>query len=150
MLELNLPRFDYKVRKKQQRLEIFDAIRRKFIVLTPEEWVRQHFVQYLITELGVPHTHIKLEGGQTYNTLQKRCDIVVWDSNLRPILIVECKASHVDINANVLHQLGNYNSGLQAPFLAVTNGLKHLFFTKTDGKYLPVEGLPHFKEMNLL
>ena len=92
MHQLNLPSFDYKLKKADGKVWIFDVIRKKYIVLTPEEWVRQHFIHYLLHELKYPRSLVKIEGGLSYNTLSKRSDIVVFDRDGRPWMLVECKS----------------------------------------------------------
>lgn len=108
---------------------IFDPLRKKHLVLTPEEWVRQHFVNYLIVELHYPKSLIKLEGGLSYNQLQKRSDIVVFDREAKPWMVIECKAPDVVLNNETLRQASTYNATLRAKYLVVTNGLGHFFFS---------------------
>ena len=128
MIQLNLPSFEYQLKKEEGKVWIFDILRKKFLVLTPEEWVRQHFVHYLVTEMKYPKSLIKLEGGLTYNTLAKRSDIVVFDRAGKPWMVVECKAPDQGINETTLRQASVYNRKLQAPYLTVSNGLKTFFF----------------------
>ena len=126
MYKLNLPQYDYKLRKADGKVWIFDGIRKKFIVLTPEEWVRQHFIHYLIAERKYPRGLIKVEGGLLYNQLQKRTDIVVFDRVGKPWMIVECKSPDMPISEATLSQASVYNATLKAEFICVTNGLLHL------------------------
>jgi hypothetical protein len=125
MFKLNLPDFSYNVRKSDGKVWIFDVIRKKYVVITPEEWVRQHFVHYLIDHLRYPRSLIKIEGGLTYNKLSKRSDIVVFDRLGSPWMLVECKSPEMKINDTTLLQASTYNATLKAPFLTVTNGLVH-------------------------
>ena len=125
MIQLNLPAFEYKVKKQADKLYIYDAIRRKYLQLTPEEWVRQHFIHYLIDHLSYPRGLITTESGLKYNKLQRRTDIVVFNRQAAPYMIVECKAPTVAINQQVFNQIAVYNKVLQAQMLVVTNGLKH-------------------------
>jgi len=104
---------------------IFDIIRRKYVVLTPEEWVRQHVVHYLIQSLSYPKSLISIERGANYNTMQKRSDLCVYNQNGNPHLLVECKAAQVPITQDVVKQVSVYNQTLQAPYLVITNGLQH-------------------------
>ena len=127
MNALNLPPFDYKVKKMDGKPFIFDALRKKYLVLTPEEWVRQHFTHYMIGN-GYSKSLISHEKGLTYNQLKKRSDILVFQRDLTPFLLVECKAPHVPLNEKVLEQAAQYNFVIRAKYLAVTNGMKHLFF----------------------
>ena len=125
MYALNLPQFDYKLKRADGKVWIFDSIRKKFIVLTPEEWVRQHFVNYLIAHCGYPRTLVRIEGGLHYNQMQRRSDIVVFDRQGSPWMVVECKAPTEKISATTLGQASAYNSTLKATYLAVTNGRVH-------------------------
>jgi hypothetical protein len=125
MYKLNLPEFDYKLKKAQGKVWIFDGIRKKFIVLTPEEWVRQHFVWYLVHEKNYPRTLIKIEGGLIYNRLQKRTDIVVFNRDGNPWMVVECKSPTIAVSPDTLSQASVYNATLKAEYITVTNGLAH-------------------------
>ena len=126
MYKLNLPECDFRLRREEGKVWIFDTIRKKFVVLTPEEWVRQHFVNYLITQKQIPRSIIRIEGGLIYNELQKRSDIVVYDREGRPWLIVECKSPTIAVSPAALAQVALYNSKLQAAYICITNGLVHL------------------------
>ena len=126
MYKLNLPEFDFKLKKVDGKVWIFDGIRKKYIMLTPEEWVRQHFIHYLILKKKYPRTLIRVEGGLTYNELQKRTDIVVFDRQGKPWMIVECKSPSLQVSASTLTQAAVYNTTLQAEYICVTNGLLHL------------------------
>jgi hypothetical protein len=125
MIQLNLPAFRYKVKKQADKLYIYDAIRRKYLQLTPEEWVRQHFIHYLIDHLKYPRGLITTESGLKYNQLQRRTDIVVFNREARPFMIVECKAPTVAINQQVFNQIAVYNKVLEAQLLVVSNGVHH-------------------------
>lgn len=128
MIKLNLPEIELRVKQENKLIWIWDVIRKKYVVLTPEEWVRQHFVHYMISSLRYPAGLLKLEGGLDYNSLLKRSDIVVHDRTGVPWMVVECKSAEQRINQQVLHQASVYNQTLKAPYLAVTNGLVSLFF----------------------
>ncbi|MBX2954873.1 MAG: type I restriction enzyme HsdR N-terminal domain-containing protein [Cyclobacteriaceae bacterium] len=128
MIKLNLPAYDFKLKKADGKVWIFDGIRKKFIVLTPEEWVRQHFVQYLIHELSYPKALVKLEGGLRYNQLAKRSDIVVFNRTGNPWMVVECKAPEIELNQEAAQQVSVYNGTLKASYVVITNGLRHLCF----------------------
>ncbi|ARS34730.1 type I restriction enzyme HsdR N-terminal domain-containing protein [Pontibacter actiniarum] len=143
---LNLPPFDYKVTKSDANYLIFDILRRKNVVLTPEEWVRQHMVHYLIQSLGYPKSLISIERGMSYNKLQKRTDLCVYSNQGQPHLLVECKAAHVPITQEVVKQVSVYNQTLQAPYVVITNGLQH-FCWQVDfetRKYEPLQGIPSY------
>ncbi len=146
MLKLNLPEFDHKISKKEDKLYIFDVVRKKYILLLPEEWVRQHFLHYLINQIHIPASHIRLEHSHVYNQTDKRSDILVF-GNACPVLIVECKAPHVAIDDEVTHQIGYYNATMQLPYLAITNGIKHCYFKKEMEGYNQIGELPGWEEM---
>lgn len=128
MLQLNLPEYKYKLKESGGKLQIFDPIRKKYIVLTPEEWVRQHIINLLNQHLAYPASRTKVEGGLKYNTRLKRSDILVYADDMAPLVLVECKAPDVPINQKVIEQLATYNSQLKAPLLISTNGMKTFAF----------------------
>ncbi|HPE34922.1 MAG TPA: type I restriction enzyme HsdR N-terminal domain-containing protein [Bacteroidales bacterium] len=123
MEQLNLPFYQFTTRNAKGKEEIFDVIRRKFVALTPEEWVRQHFIHYLNTEKNVPLWMIAVEKTLIYNRMNKRADILVYSGNGKPLLMAECKAASVPINQRVFDQVARYNLTMRVPFLVVTNGL---------------------------
>ncbi len=125
MDKLNLPSFAPKIKKEEGKVWIFDIIRKKYILLTPEEWVRQHFVHHLITDLHYPKSLFKIESGLTFNTLQKRSDIVVCDREAKPWMLVECKSSTIKLTQKAFNQIAVYNMSVGAKYLAVTNGMAH-------------------------
>jgi hypothetical protein len=126
MQVLDLPPFDAKIRQTSANIsEIWDELRRKYVVLTPEEWVRQHVVQYLMRHLGYPRGLLSLERGHRYNQRQKRTDLVALGPDGRPLLLVECKRPTVAITPAVAQQAATYNQTLRAPLLLLTNGLVH-------------------------
>ncbi|MDZ7934954.1 MAG: type I restriction enzyme HsdR N-terminal domain-containing protein [Emticicia sp.] len=144
MHPLNLPNYDYKIKEMDGKTYIFDAIRKKYLVLTPEEWVRQHFINLLITHYGYSKSLLRLEGGLSYNKLQKRTDIVVYNNEGSPFLLVECKAADVPINQVVVEQASRYNLTMRCPFLVVTNGINTFCF-KIDfenGQFEQLQDLP--------
>ncbi len=124
---LNLPEYPFKITFKENRHYIFDEIRKKHLVLTPEEWVRQHFIQYLISSKKFPKTLIQIEGGLTLNHLQKRTDIVIFNNAGERIMVIECKAPVVKINQAVFDQAARYNSVHKTKWLVVTNGMTHCY-----------------------
>ncbi|MEO6522347.1 MAG: type I restriction enzyme HsdR N-terminal domain-containing protein [Mucilaginibacter sp.] len=138
---LNLPPYPFKISDQNGTLFLFDEIRKKEVVLTPEEWVRQHFVQYLIKEKGYPRSLIKLEGGLKLNGNAKRSDIVVFNNKGEKILMVECKAPSVKITQQVFDQVARYNIVHKVPVLAVSNGLQHYYcninFDKQSYDFIP-------------
>jgi len=126
MVTLNLPSFDYTLKKENGQVFILDIIRKKYLVLTPEEWVRQHFVHFLINSLQYPRTLIRIEGGLRFNELKKRSDIVVFSREGAPWMVIECKAPDQKLSQRTLHQASVYNHSLRAKYLTVTNGLVHV------------------------
>ncbi len=123
MVALNLPAFDYVLKKESGKVFILDIVRKKYLVLTPEEWVRQHFVHYLLSALHYPKSLIRVEGGLSFNKLQKRSDIVVFDRDGNPWMVVECKSPDQKLSQQTLRQASVYNHTLRARYLAITNGL---------------------------
>lgn len=126
--KLNLPQIEPRLQERDGKIWIFDGIRKKFVVLTPEEWVRQHFINYLLTE-KYPRTLLKVEGGLSVNELKRRSDILVYSREGKPWMIVECKNPLIMIDQNTLQQVGNYNTTLQAAVVVVTNGMQHFYFS---------------------
>ncbi len=128
---LSFPAYPFRTKKVQNKEFIFDTVRKKFVALTPEEWVRQHVVQFLINEKKYPLSHIAVEISIKINEESKRCDVVVFNNLSEPFLIVECKSPDVSINQKVFDQIAVYNWALNSPFLFVTNGITH-FICKLD------------------
>jgi hypothetical protein len=146
MVKLNLPPFFFKIKSMDNKLFIFDILRKKNVVLTPEEWVRQNFIQYLIQIKNYPKSLIAIEKQLTINNLTKRTDILIFDKNGKPDIIVECKAPSVTINQNTFDQIAQYNLKLNANYLVVTNGLQH-FYCKIDHeleKYHFLKDIPDY------
>ena len=120
--------YTLKIRENESRQEIFDPVRKKWVALTPEERVRQIFILYLLNVKGFPLSHLSVEHAVTVNGMTQRYDLVAFDNNLQPYMVVECKAPHVKLTQKVVEQAGRYNSILRAPLLCVTNGLEHKVF----------------------
>ncbi len=127
LVPLELPPYPFKIADEGGQLTLFDVIRKKTVVLTPEEWVRQHFVQYLINQKNYPKTLIKLEGGHRLHGMPKRSDIVVYNRSGQKILLIECKAPSVTIDQKTFDQVARYNMVHKVALLAVTNGLQHYY-----------------------
>lgn len=125
MLELNLPPFEKKITQKDDKTFILDVIRRQHVALTPEEWVRQHFVHFLIGYKGYPQSLMANEVQLKLNGMSRRCDTVVYDRSLHPRVIIEYKAPTVSITQKVFEQICCYNMVLQVDYLIVSNGLAH-------------------------
>ena len=131
MQKLNLPTYNFKLKSSENKTLIFDNLRKKYLVLTPEEWVRQHYVRFLIDEKKYPSTLIALEKQLTINNRKKRTDILIFNKEGNPEIIVECKAPSIKITQDTFDQIARYNLKLKANFLVVTNGLEH-FYCKLD------------------
>lgn len=147
LVPLQLPPYPFKITDNSGQLTIFDIIRKKNIVLTPEEWVRQHFVQFLINQKNYPKGLIKLEGGHRLNGMARRSDIIVYQPGGEKLLVVECKAPSVPIDQKVFDQVARYNMMHKATMLAVTNGLQHYYCTINfeNNSYAFVRDLPAYK-----
>ena len=146
---MNLPKYDFKLTKNGEQVLIWDQIRMKNIVLTPEEWVRQNFMRYLTSEFGFPQSLMQVEGALKYNTMQMRSDILCYNQAGKPILLVECKRPTVSINQKTFDQIARYNMSLKVPFLAVTNGLEH-FYCKIDFDNKEFHFLPTLPQYELI
>ena len=127
MQQLNFPAYNFRLKSNENKTLIFDKFRKKYLVLTPEEWVRQHIAMYLLEEKKYPISLIALEKQLTINGLKKRTDIVVFDTDGSPNIIVECKAPSVKITQATFDQIARYNLKLKAKLLVVTNGLQHYY-----------------------
>ena len=125
MQQLNFPRYNFRFKSNENKTLIFDIVRKKFIVLSPEEWVRQHVIHLLISEKKYPLSHINVEKQLKLNDTIKRYDIVVFNSNGSIKIIVECKAPKIKIDQQVFDQIARYNFVVQASYLVVTNGIDH-------------------------
>ncbi len=125
MLSLNLPPYATKISVRDGKNTIWDIIRRKYVALTPEEWVRQHFVHFLIEHKGYPASLLANEVALTLNGTSRRCDTVLYDRTLSPRMILEYKAPHVPITQKVFDQIGRYNLVFRVDYLIVSNGLSH-------------------------
>ncbi|WP_037348710.1 type I restriction enzyme HsdR N-terminal domain-containing protein [Sediminibacter sp. Hel_I_10] len=146
MPSLNFPQFSFRFKNSENKVAIFDAIRKKFVVLQPEEWVRQHCVQYLMEVKNYPKSLINVEKKLEINTLTKRYDIVIFNTDGSIHLIVECKAPKIKIDQSTFDQIARYNLELNASYLMVTNGINH-YYCQMDfenERYLFLEDLPEF------
>lgn len=127
--ELNFPKFDFRVEETDGKLSIFDSLRKKYLILTPEEWVRQHMIAYLIQHHHYPKSLFALEKGHKYNQLQKRSDILVLDRSGNPFLLIECKAPEVQLTHKTVEQVAVYNQSISASYVGISNGIQHLFLS---------------------
>ena len=148
MISLNLPQVEFKIKSNENKQFIFDIIRKKYVTLNPEEWVRQHILHYLTTNKNYPKSLIAVEKQMTVNNLKKRFDILVFNNKGLPEIIVECKAPDTNITQDVFDQIARYNLKLNAEYLMVSNGLQH-YFCKLDTineRYIFLEDIPAFKK----
>ncbi len=125
MMSLNLPTFPFKIIEEGGRQQIFDPIRRQYLVLTPEEWVRQHFIQFLVKEKGFPSGLFSIERKVLHHQRTGRYDALCMSNLGKPVMLTECKAPGVAINAETFEQVLRYNKTIGAPYIALTNGLTH-------------------------
>tara|TARA_B100000929_G_C15442829_1_gene398568 strand:- start:389 stop:838 length:450 start_codon:yes stop_codon:yes gene_type:complete len=146
MQKLNFPQYSFRFKNNQNKIAVFDDLRKKFVILTPEEWVRQHCVKFLQTEKNYPLSLINVEKQLKIGALTKRYDIVVFESEGSIQLIVECKAPKIKITQETFDQIARYNLSLQANFLMVTNGIEH-YFCKMDYEnenYIFLKDIPEY------
>lgn len=142
--KLALPTFQPQLKTQDEKVWIFDSLRKKYLVLTPEEWVRQHWINFLIEHQGYPKGLFSLEKGLKYNQLAKRTDLVVFDREGRPYLLVECKAPDVPITEKTLAQAMSYNKKLNCSHIILSNGYRHfsLEFNQEMQRFVQKEALP--------
>ncbi len=131
MYKLNFPTYDFQLKKQNGKWLILDTIRHKYLVLTPEEWVRQHTIQYLIHDKAYPKNLIAVEKELKINQTKRRFDIVVFNKQMKPQILVECKAPNIPVTQKTFDQANQYNWLLKAPYLFLTNGMKH-YICKID------------------
>ncbi len=149
METLNLPKTELKIAIKDDKQLVFDILRRKYVALTPEEWVRQHFVHHLIRDKGYPAECIGNEISLTLNGTRKRCDSVVYGRNAQPVMIIEYKSPQVEITQQVFEQISRYNIRLRVEWLIVSNGLQHYccHIDYESGTYRFVEDIPAYNDI---
>lgn len=145
MQTLNLPSYNFNVKKEKSKLQIFDSQRKKWVLLTPEEWVRQHFVRFLVEEKHFPPARIAVEYTLKINNLERRCDIVVFGKNGKPQITVELKAPQITLNQSVFDQIAAYNSYLKVDYFMISNGLQH-FFCRVNMENYKYEFLPEIPD----
>ncbi|MBT3523416.1 type I restriction enzyme HsdR N-terminal domain-containing protein [Flavobacteriaceae bacterium] len=143
MIKLNFPDFEFKLKKIDNKTFIFDSFRKKFILLTPEEWVRQHVLNFLVLK-KIPITHIAVEKQIIINSLNKRFDVVIYNNTGDVIMLVECKSPSIKLTQNVFDQISIYNLNLNSKYCMVTNGLDHIYFKidKLSKKFTFVKDFP--------
>lgn len=149
METLNLPKTELRTATRDDKQLVFDILRRKYVALTPEEWVRQHFVHHLIHDKGYPAECIGNEISLTLNGTRKRCDSVVYGRNAQPVMIIEYKSPQVEITQQVFEQISRYNIRLRVEWLIVSNGLQHYccHIDYESGTYRFVEDIPAYNDI---
>ena len=147
MKKLNLPLFEFKIKKEKMNNIIFDEIRKKWIILTPEEWIRQNFIKYIISK-NYPASHINCEKVFYINKVQKRYDIVVYDSSGKVEILVECKSSDIKINKDHFDQVMRYNIELKSKRIILTNGIENYYFkfNKITNDYIQEKDLINYSK----
>nr|WP_299342123.1 type I restriction enzyme HsdR N-terminal domain-containing protein [Allomuricauda sp.] len=147
MQPLNFPKYSFRIKSSENRLSVFDIVRKKFVALQPEEWVRQHTLHFLVETKGYPISLVNVEKQLVVNQLKKRYDIVVFDSTGKVEILVECKSPEVSISQGTFDQIARYNFELHAQYLMVTNGFNH-YYCKMDfinEKYSFLKEIPDFR-----
>ncbi|MFM1879004.1 MAG: hypothetical protein RLZZ241_1870 [Bacteroidota bacterium] len=144
MEALNFPRYDFRFKSRENNILVLDVIRRRYVVLQPEEWVRQHCIQFLLKDKGYPSIRIGVEQQIKINGLSKRVDLAVYNQNGAVEILVECKAPNVPIDQAVFDQIARYNLQVRAKYLMLTNGMQHLFcmLDYENQKYIFLNDLP--------
>lgn len=140
------PEHPFRIRNAPEKPELFDEIRKKWIRLTPEEWVRQNFIQWLIQVMKYPSSMMSVEKAIMLHELDKRFDLLVYDRNHRPWLLVECKAQTVPLTEKVLSQALRYSISKPVEYISITNGLDCLLVKKNNGKLEKIDAFPDFPE----
>lgn len=150
MIKLNFPDYTFSIKEMDGKAVIFDPARKKYISLMPEEWVRQHVIQFLHLEKQVPLSLIRVESEIKLYKTRKRFDIAVFDRNGHPRLVVECKAPSVQVTQEVLDQVVRYNFALKVGLLMLTNGIQHLYcqVDTNDGLIKIIDDLPDFNSFH--
>lgn len=145
MLKLNLPECDLTIRSLKQSKQIFDVIRKKYVELTPEEWVRQNLIQYLITGKNYPANYFSVEKQLKVYNYTRRTDVVIYNNELKPWMVVECKAPTVELDEGVLYQATKYNTELGANYLLISNGMQSFIFEYENESINQLKDFPDYK-----
>ena len=149
MLQLNLPEYNFRIKKLDEKILIFDSQRKRYVSLTPEEWVRQHFIRFLIEEKGYPAAYLAVEKQLSLNGMKKRCDAILYNEHALPILIIELKAPSVPITQTTFDQVAVYNAKLKVDFFMISNGIEH-YCCKVDtinSQYKFFPELPEYSKL---
>ncbi len=149
MSQLNLPEYIFRIKKQNEKTLIFDSQRKRYVTLTPEEWVRQHFIRFLIEVKGYPTSYLAVEKQLCLNGLKKRCDAILYNSEGKAVLIIEFKAPNVPINQETFDQVAVYNSKLKVDFFIISNGIEH-YCCKVNVETARYEFFPEIPDFNSL
>jgi len=147
MLQLNLPQYSFRIKKQNEKLVIFDSQRKRYVALTPEEWVRQNFIRFLIEEKGYPAAYLAIEKQLNMNGMKKRCDAILYNEHVQPFLIIELKAPNVAISQATFDQVAVYNAKLKVDFFIISNGIEH-FCCKVNTETARYEFFPEIPDFN--
>jgi len=147
MLQLNLPEYNFRIKKQDDKFLIFDSQRKRYVSLTPEEWVRQHFVRFLIEVKGYPAALLAVEKQLTMNGMKKRCDAILFDKEGQPFMIIEFKAPNVAVTQATFDQVAVYNAKLKVSFFIISNGLEH-YCCKVNTETARYEFFPEIPDYN--
>ena len=150
MLKLNLPLYEFRIKKQNNKIFIFDDIRKKHVTLTPEEWVRQNFIRFLVEEKSFPKNYIAVEHEINVNGLRKRCDGLVYNRQMQPMVILEFKAPSVNITQETFDQAAVYNSKVGAKYFILSNGMMHICCLLNENAYVFLQEVPDFKSIEAL
>lgn len=146
MIKIEFPKRQIKIEQREGVNEIFDIIRKKWIILSPEEWVRQNILDYLVNSKKYPASLIAVEKEIKLGELKKRCDIVVYNREVTPWMIIECKEMNVTLSQKTLEQILRYHITLPAKYLIITNGTYSFGFVKQNGQFKETEVFPEFEK----
>lgn len=147
MIAVKYPTPSFKIKKEEEQHYVFDAIRKTWLLLTEEEWVRQNFIQYMIEELHYPAALIAIEKELELNGLKKRFDVLVYDAHHKPWMLIECKAPHIELNDAVLEQLLRYHISIPVSFLVITNGQTTYGWEKIGNELKLLDKFPEFTSL---
>lgn len=147
MLQLNLPQYSFRIKKQNEKLVILDSLRKRYVALTPEEWVRQNFIRFLIEEKGYPAAYLAIEKQLNMNGMKKRCDAILYNEHALPFLIIELKAPNVAISQATFDQVAVYNAKLKVDFFIISNGIEH-YCCKVNLETARYEFFPEIPDFN--
>lgn len=147
-MQLNFPAYNFNIKREENANYVFDIIRKKYVLLTREEFVRQHLIHFMVYEKGYPASLLAVERGLEVNSRKKRFDLLAFDKHGKPLLLIECKSPEVTLNEDTLMQVSVYNSRFECRHLLITNGIRHvLISTDQEGKPVFSDLIPGFEEL---